>query len=185
MELDKAIKERQSIRKFTSKKPSWKKIIECIESMRYAPMAGNNFTLKLIVVDDAETIAKIAKASQQSFISKSHYVVVACSNSSLPTNAYDKKGENYVRQQAGAAIQNFLLKIQETGLSTCWVGSFVEEQIKRELKIPAKIQVEAIFPIGYTALKPRKRLRIDLETFLYFNKYGNKKLNKKPERSGA
>ncbi len=178
MDLDKAIKERHSTRKFKSKSPSWKKIIECMDAMRYAPSAGNNFTLKLILVDDSDKIGKIAEACQQSFVGTAKYIVIACSNPSLPKNAYGKKSEIYVRQQAGAAIQNFLLKIQEAELSTCWVGSFVEEQIKRELKIPENIQVEAVFPIGYELIKPGKKIKINLDTILYFNKYGNRKMKK-------
>ncbi len=178
MDLDKAIKDRHSTRKFKDKKPSWKKIIECMDAMRYAPMAGNNSTLKLILVDDSDKINKIAEACQQQFIATAKYVVVACSNPSLPKNAYGDRAEVYVRQQAGAAIQNFLLKIQETGLATCWVGSFVEEHIKRELKIPANIQIEAVFPIGFEFKKTKKRLKIDMDSILYFNAFGNKKMKK-------
>ena len=178
MDLDKAITNRHSVRKFSNKKPSWKTIIECMDSVRYTPMAGNNFTLKLILVDDAKKIQKIAEACQQPFVSQAKYVVVVCSDSSRPKNAYEKRGEVFVRQQAGAAIQNFLLKIEEAGLSTCWVGYFVEEQIKRALKISEKIQVEAVFPIGYEYLKPRKRLKIDLDKILYFNTYKNKRMKK-------
>ena len=178
MDLDKAITERHSVRKFNDKKPSWKTIIECMDSVRYAPMAGNNFTLKLILVDDSAKINKIAKACQQPFVAQAQYVVVVCSDSTRPSNAYEKKGEVFTRQQAGAAIQNFLLKIEDAGLNTCWVGYFVEEQIKRELKIPAKIQVEAVFPIGYEDIKPRKRLKIELDRILYFNTYKNTRMKK-------
>ena len=181
MELDKAVQGRHSVRKFTDKKPSWKKIIECMDSVRYAPMAGNNFTLKLILVDNFKKIQKIAEACQQPFVGQAKYIVVVCSDPSRPKNAYEKRGETFVRQQAGAAIQNFLLKIEEAGLSTCWVGYFVEEIIKRELKIPEKIQVEAIFPIGYEYAKPRKRLKIELDRILYFNTYKNKKM-KNPKK---
>jgi nitroreductase len=178
MELDKAIQDRHSVRKFSNKKPSWKTIIECMDSVRYAPMAGNNFTLKLILVDDTTKIQKIEEACQQPFVGQAKYVVVVCSDPSRPKNAYEKRGEIFTRQQAGAAIQNFLLKIEESGLSTSWVGYFVEEQIKRELKIPEKIQVEAVFPIGYEYLKPRKKLNIDLDKILYFNTYKNKRMKK-------
>jgi len=41
MELDKAIKSRRSIRRYSAQKPDWRDIIECIDSMRYAPKAGN------------------------------------------------------------------------------------------------------------------------------------------------
>lgn len=176
MELNKAIQSRRSTKKFKEKKPDWRKIIECIDSARYAPIAGRNYTLKFILVSDTAKINKIAEACQQDFISQAKFVVVVCSNPSRTVNAYGKKGEIYCRQQAGAGIQNFLLKIQEAKLATCWVGAFVEEQIKRVLKIPAGVNVEAVFPIGYEMGKQRKKTKIDLDRILYFNQYGNTKL---------
>jgi len=182
MELDKAIQSRKSTRKFSSKKPNWKSIIECIDSMRFAPTAGNNNTLKIILVDDKNKIQKIADACQQDFVSQTQYVVVVCSDKSRLTNSYEERGEKFNKQQIGAAIENFLLKIQEIGLSTCWVGYFVEDIIKRELKIPDKIEVEAVFPIGYEYEKSQtKKHKIDLDAILYFNEYKNKKM-KNPKR---
>jgi nitroreductase len=179
MELDKVIKNRRSVRKFKERKPDWRRIIECIDSARFAPMAGNNYTLKFIVVDDEERIKKIAKSCQQDFIAQAKYVVVACSNASRTTNEFGESGKVYCRQQAGAAIQNFLLKIVESGLSTCWIGHFAEEQIKKTLDIPKDVDVEALFPIGYESEKPRTRkMKIDLDRILYFNSYGNVKMKK-------
>jgi nitroreductase len=182
MELDKAIKERHSVRKFSNKKPDWRDIIECIDAARYAPMAGNNYTLKFIMVDDEEKIQKLAEAAQQQFISQAKFVVVACSNPSRTINAYGKIGEVWTRQQAGAAIQNFLLKIEESGLATCWIGYFVEEQVKKILKIPPEWNVEALFPIGYEYEKAKvRKAKIDLDRILYFNYYDNKKM-KNPKK---
>jgi len=179
MELNKAIRSRKSVRKFKSKKPDWQLIIECIDAARYAPMAGNNYTMKFILIDDPEMIQKIADCAQQSFITQAHYVVVVCSNPSRTTNAYGKQGEIYYRQQTGAAIENFLLKIEELGLSTCWIGYFTESEIKRELKVPEGVNVEAMFPIGYEYDKKRtRRNKIELDRILYFNKYGQKKFRK-------
>lgn len=182
MELDKAIQKRHSVRKFKDKKPNWRMIIECINAARFAPMAGGNYTLKFILVDDEEKIDEIAEACQQQFISQAKFVLVAFSNPSRPTSLYEKSGEIYMRQQAGAAIQNFLLKITEAGLATCWVGHFVEEQIKRLLRIPDGSNVEAVFPIGYELEKPRTRkAKIDLDRILYFNYYDNKKMKKEKQ----
>jgi nitroreductase len=181
MELDKAIKNRHSIRKFSNKKPNWRKIIECIDSARYAPMAGNNYTLKFILIDNENKIDKIAEAAQQQFIAQAKYVVVVCSDCKRTKNLYGENGEIWCRQQAGAAIQNFLLSIEEAGLATCWVGHFVEEQVKRELKIPENINIEALFPIGLEYEKVRKKTKIDLDRILYFNSYGDKKM-KRPAR---
>jgi nitroreductase len=179
MELDRAIKNRKSVKKFSDKKPDWRDIIECIDLARYAPIAGNNYVVKFIVVDDAKKIQKIADAAQQPFIAKAHYVVVVCSNPKRIINAYEERGKIYTRQQAGAAIQNFLLKIEEVGLETTWVGHFVESMIKKELKIPKEVQIEAVFPIGYQYEKKyTRKIKIDLDAILRFNDYKNTKLKK-------
>lgn len=178
MELDKAIKNRHSVRKFSNKKPEWRNVIECIDAVRYAPMAGNNFVLKFILVDNAEKISKIAEYADQSFIAKAKFVVVVCTNPSRPKNLYGENGEKWARQQAGAAIENFLLKIEDFKLGACWVGYFDEEKVKHELKIPDELFVEAVIPVGYELEKSKTRkAKIDLEKFLYFNSYGKSKMN--------
>ena len=178
MELDRAIKSRKSAKHFSDGKPDWRDIIECVDSMKHAPMAGNVFSLKVIIVDDREKIGKIAKACQQGFVSEANYVLVVCSNESRTVNAYGKKAKDFLRQQAGAAMENFLLKLEEKNLSTCWIGYFSEEQVKRLLKIPKDIFVEAVFPIGYASKKtPQKgKRKANLDSVLYFNNYGNKRM---------
>ncbi|HJX50562.1 MAG TPA: nitroreductase family protein, partial [Candidatus Nanoarchaeia archaeon] len=110
-------------------------------------------------------------------------IVVVCTDPSLAKNAYEERGEKYTRQQAGAAIENFLLKIEEKGLETCWVGYFVDYLIKEALHIPTEINVEAIFPIGVESKKPgttiRKKQKIELDRILYFNKWKNKRMKEK------
>ncbi len=181
MELSKAIQSRQSIRKFSDKKPDWKEIIECIDACRYAPMAGNNFSLKFVLVDDKERIQKLGECCQQSFVSTAHYIVVVCTIPERTTLAYEEFAEKFLRQQAGAAIQNFLLEVTSKDLATCWVGYFVEELVKSELKIPANAKVEALFPIGYEYSKTKPKKKINIDNILYFNKYGEKQMKKIPK----
>ena len=182
MELDKAIKSRKSVKDFSNKKPDWRDIIEAIDSARYAPMAGNIYSLRFIVVDDKEKIQKLSECCQQDFVEDVNFIVVACSDGEKTQNAFGKRADRYLRQQAGAAIQNFLLKIEDAGLKTCWVGHFVDNMIKHELSIPENIDVEAMFPIGYESkAKGSQRIqrkKTDLDASLYFNKWGKKKMNK-------
>ena len=180
MDVDSAIKSRKSVRSFKDKKPNWRDIIDCIDKVRFSPSAGKNFTLKIILVNDMAKIQKIANAAEQSFIAQAHYVVVFFSDPSRLTTLYEKRGEIYSRQQAGAAIENFLLSIEDKGLATCWVGHFDEDMIKKELKIPDKMEIEAVFPIGYEFGKTPKKNRIKLDNILNFNTNGTKKM-KKPE----
>jgi nitroreductase len=179
MDLDKAIQSRKSVRSFTSKKPDWRDIIESIDAARYAPMAGNNYTPKFILVENSQKIFAISEAAQQDFFSKVHFVVVVCSDTTRTENLYKDRAKKYLPQQAGAAIENFLLKIEEKKLSTCWVGHFEESIIKRILKIPNHILVEAIFPIGYEFKKFARRKEVNIDSILFFNEYKNKKMGTK------
>jgi len=180
MDLDKAIKQRKSVRNFSKKKPDWRDIVECIDTMRYAPAAGNIPTMKVIVVQDQEKIAKITKACQQPFVGTAQYLVVVCSKPKLLVNAYEDRGKKFNIQQNGAAIENFLLSIENKGLSTCWIGYFVESQVKGILEIPEDADIEAIFPIGYESEirgeKKQPRKKVELDNYLYFDKYKNKRM---------
>lgn len=181
MELDTAIQKRKSVRKYKSKKPDWRDIVECIEAARYAPMAGGYYTLKFIIIDDKEAIQRLSEAAQQDWITEAGYVIVVCSNPERTIKDFPGRGENYVMQQAGAAIQNILLKITEKGLSACWVGHFVEEIVRRNLGIPESAQIEALIPVGYESRKEKLKRKIDLDNILYFYKYKNKRMQKLPK----
>jgi len=177
MDLKTAIKERKSVRRYLDKKPNWRKVIRAIDAARYAPSAGGQFALKFILVSDEKKIAKLAEAAQQDFVGTAKYVVVAVSDDSKLVRSYGDKGIRFASQQAGAAIENFLLALTEQGLVTTWVGYFYDGQVKDVLDIPDDLSVEAIFPIGKeTKIKTSRKVKTDLENVLYFDKWKNKKM---------
>jgi len=183
MDLDKAIKERHSARRFRIKKPDWRVIIEAVEAGTKAPLAGNIPTVKFILVSDKEKIAELAEAATQDFVATAHHVVVVCSDKTQCVRSYDERGGIYSRQQAGAAIENFLLKLTDLGLATCWIGAFSEETVKRALQIPDDIDVEALFPIGYEMEKTKQKTKPNLDSVLFFDVWKNKYMRpmRKPE----
>jgi len=185
MDLNKAIQERKSVRKFSNKKPDWRNILEAIDSCRLAPMSGNVCSLRFVLVDDKEKIKKIAEATQQSFVENAHYVVVVLTDPTKTLSLFDERGQKYLKLQAGAAVENFLLKIQEYKLSSCWVSHFVDYLIKETIKVPSNFEIEAVLPVGYEQ-KPEspKRRKIELNRIIFFNEYGNRFM-KKPKIIGA
>jgi len=174
MEFDKCVSERRSVRKFKTKIPSLKDVFTAIDAANKAPLAGNIPAVKYVVVDDKDKIKELAEACGQGFVSSVGIVVVACSDKENIVRSFDERGEKYIRQEAGAAIENFLLKLVDLGLSTCWVGAFSDEQVKRILKIPGNIEVEGIFPIGYEMEKGKRKFKPDIKTRVYFNSWGSK-----------
>ncbi|MEK6891504.1 MAG: nitroreductase family protein [Nanoarchaeota archaeon] len=180
MDFDKVVKSRFSVRKFYSKKPDWRDILDAIDFASKIPLAGGIPSVKFILIDEEDKIIALKEAAQQDFIQTAHYVVVVVSDPKDVVRSYDEFGEVYVRQQAGAAIEQFLLKLVDVGLGGCWVGAFVESQVKTILKIPENSYVEAIIPIGYPFGKPLRKKYPDLDRITYFNKYGQKQM--KPKR---
>jgi len=177
MELDKAIRERHSVRKFSTKKVNWRDIIKAIELAKLAPLAGNIPTIKFILITDEEKIKQLADACQQNFVKTAKSIVAVCSDTTQCERSYDERGKRYATQQAGAAIENFLLKLTELKLATCWTGAFYDAQVKGILQIPENIQVEALLPIGYEMPpKSKQQRKPDLDTILYFNTWKNKHL---------
>lgn len=174
MDLDKVCKLRHSSRHFSTKKVDWRDIMKAIDLARLAPLAGNIPTLKFLIISDEDKIKRLAEASQQEFISESRYVVAVCSSQDQLKRSYDSRGEKYSKQQAGAAIENFILKLTELGLATCWIGAFADDQIKSILQIPDNVEVEALFPIGYELGKGKQRFKPQLDQCVYFNTWKNK-----------
>ncbi len=180
MDLKKAVTTRKSVRYFAPKIANWRKIIQAIDYARFAPAADNHFSNKFILVQDRKVIGKLAAAAQQMFIEEASHVVVVVSDSKYLVNMYGEKGERFTAQQTGAAIDNFLLGLNEKGLSSGWVGHFSDDLVKDALSIPAGLTVEAIFPIGKASRvkKPKEPTPIQLEGIIYFDKWKNKEMAK-------
>ena len=174
MEFDDVIEARQSVRNYSSKKVNWRDVVKAIDAATQAPFAGNINTVRFILVSDKEKIQELGDAAAQDFVKKAQFIVAVCSDKSQLQRLYDKRAEMYSRQQAGAAIENFLLKITDLGLASCWIGEFADEIVKRILQVPDNIDVEALLPVGYEVGKAKKRRKAELDTVLYFDKYKNK-----------
>ena len=186
MNLDKAIKTRASIKNYSDKKPSELKILDAIEAANLAPSPGNLNILKFIIIEDSEKIDKIAQACQQPFIKKAQIIVAVCSDSKKIDIMYDKRADKYIKQYVGAAIENFLLKITDMGLASCWVGAFSEITIKNTLKIPDNIEVQAILPIAYKSKtdKTKQKPKTNIGNIIYFETWDNKYKNKERKIGG-
>ena len=176
MNFDTLLKKRASIRKFSSKKPKEEQIIDIIEAGNLAPSPGNLPILTYTIVENPQLIDKITQACQQDFINQAQVVIIVCSSQAKIDIMYDKRADNYTKQQAGAAIENMLLKITELKLASTWVGAFSELTIRNTIKIPDKINIEAILPIGYPLKedKTTQKPKPPLEARVFFDKYKNK-----------
>jgi nitroreductase len=57
------------------------------------------------------------------------------------------------------ALEHIVLAATALGYGTCWIGAFDEDAVKRLLKIPARMKIVALLPIGLPDEKPASRPR--------------------------
>ena len=175
MDFDKVIQKRQSTRAFSSKKASWKDMVHAVEAVRQGPWADNTCSCKCLIIEESNTIAKLAQLADQSWIADATGMIIVCNKEGMLEKMHGERGRIYARQQAGAAINTILLKLTDLGLQSCWVGSYDDEKIRKLLDVPGDITIEALIPVGYATTgyknkqKPRKK---PLETMLNWEKWG-------------
>jgi nitroreductase len=172
MELKKAIKNRHSIRSFSTQKPSRQLIEELITYANLAPSAGNLQARDFIIVDNKDIQHQLrAAALQQKSISQAPYTIVVCANQRRIAS-YGKRGkELYCIQDAAAAIEHILLVAVDQGLDSCWIGAFNEEMVSNILKLPAYSRPVALIPIGYSTEKKATSQRLNSSELIHYNSW--------------
>lgn len=175
MDFDKVIEARHSSRSFKPKRVHFGDILEAIDSAIKGPFAGNINNLKFIIIEEEKTIKMLSKHASQTWINEASAVIVVCADDAQLENQYGKRGADYSRQQAGAAMNTLTLKLTEMGINSCWVGAFDYEIIKELLKIPQNIHIEAIIPVGYEKGTAKKERKQELETVLRWEDYNTER----------
>lgn len=175
MELQKAIMERRSIRKFTAQPVERELLDELLKKALWAPSGMNRQAWKFVVVQGkslenllklssgmADTMEEPLKAQRfndkmRSFI-KGYFrnlggagTAVVCL--SKAADAYLADHANMV--SAGAALYNFLLLAHEAGLATCWMTGYanVEADLMRLLGVEG-YKLAGLTPVGYPDQTP-------------------------------
>lgn len=155
MDVFEAIRTRRSIRKYRTEPIPNDRLEMIFEAARLAPSAGNRQPWRFVVVRDADRKKALAgAANNQSFLSEAAAIVAAVGDPEVSTRWHEK--------DTMTAVEHMALAATTLGYGTCWIGAFDEDAVKRLLKIPAKMRVIALLPIGIPnetpAPKPRKQL---------------------------
>ncbi len=169
MDAIETIKNRRSIRSFSSKAISEQQVLELVDAARHAPSAGNIQPWEFIIVTEQQKKRQlVAAALNQTFIEEAPVVIVVCADPTRSSQGYGSRGMNlYSIQDTAAATENILLAAHAMGLGTCWIGAFREAPVKEALKIPAHIRPVAMIPVGFYSTKPTSRGRRSLTEILH------------------
>ena len=147
MKVFDAICLRRSIRKYKPDPVEKGKLERILEAGRLSPSAVNKQPWHFIVVRDPSVRESLRASYGQSWFVNAPLIIVVCAD---PSSAWVRRdGEEFWKVDAAIALQDMILCATEEGLGTCWIGAFSEEPARRVLKIPEKIRIAAMTPLGY------------------------------------
>lgn len=174
MNVEEALKQRKSIRKYTAKAVNMDTICQIIEAARFTPSSGNIQNWRIIIVMNEDKRREIATAClKQMWMTQAPVHLVICNIKTDVKRMYGERGELYGIQNCAALTQSILLMATEKKLASCWVGAFDRHAISRILKLPDNIEPEAIITLGHSIDKSiSKRQNPDVITF--FEEFGNR-----------
>lgn len=181
MDFSELILIRQSVRSYQNRPVESWKIEKLIESVRLAPSASNSQPWKLIIVDDQEIKNRVAHATYSTLISFNKFApqapviaVITIEKPKLVTQIGGRlKDREFPLIDIGIASAHFCLQAAELGLSTCMLGWFDEDEIKKILQIPSKTKLGLAITLGYAHEDEslRKKIRKLPEKMCSYNGY--------------
>jgi nitroreductase len=184
MEFFEVIKKRRSIRQFKPDSVSREDILKILDAANWAPSAmnlqqwefivvsknrinslGNNYK---VIVDDFTKDWE--KTPDTTILSRDEFLRFAANYGGAPniivvltTKSDDPGYQKAHLESASAAMENMILAATALRLGTCWMtGPLHDEKALRQLlKIPDNKEIVAITPLGYPAIVPKPRPRLD------------------------
>jgi len=176
METIDCIRTRRSIRKYQPIEIPEEVLYVILESANQAPCAGGLQTWRFIVVGDEKSKRIIAKsAANQEWIADAPTVVLLCSEPKRLEAEFGKRAkELYDIQNIAMAAENLMLAAWHYGVGSCFVSSFTEPLMRKQLKIPNSVHVHGIVALGYPAEFPGGINRASVPDLTHFEEWGGK-----------
>ena len=173
MDIYETISRRTSVRQYRSDPVEPDKLRRILDAARLAPSGKNGQPWTFVVVTDAETRRRLASACKgQTFVAEAPVVIAACGREDL---AYQKMGGywNSLPVDIGIALEHLMLAAAAEGLGTCWIGAFIENDVRSILNVPGEQKIVALAPIGYPSGERAVRPRKALKDILMYDRWGN------------
>lgn len=181
MDAIEMIKERRSVRTFTTEKVDRKTMREIVDISRWAPSWANYQIARYTLVDDQTTITKLATDGVKGFVYnintlKNAQGVAVLSFVQGKSGKLDLEKEEYATSKAnvwevfdtGIACQTFCLAAHAKGVGTCILGVIDDESISEIVGLPDEETVAALIVYGYEDSHPAPTPRKEVEEILRF-----------------
>jgi F420 biosynthesis protein FbiB-like protein len=198
--LPDGIRNRRSVRKYEDHRVPKEIILELLEAAGWAPSAHNAQPWRFIVLDDGQAKTRLAKDMAKAWaadmakdgiavepemfrlrierFAEAPALVLACMSMEGMTKQPDTERQGVERdlamQSLGAALENLLLAAHTLGLGACWfcAPAYCREAVRAALKIPEKVEPQALIALGYPAEKSVAPARKRVGEYCFLNQWG-------------
>uniref|UniRef100_A0A7C4CER8 Nitroreductase n=1 Tax=candidate division WOR-3 bacterium TaxID=2052148 RepID=A0A7C4CER8_UNCW3 len=171
MDFYEVVRRRTSIRAYKPDPIPEDALNRVLEAGRLAPSAKNFQPWKFIVVKDPAVKAALVPACRnQTFIAQAPLVICGCA---IESEVWKGMGGYWSAEAVdlSIAIEHMILAATAEGLGTCWIGAFVEAEVKNVLAIPEGVKPIALTPLGYPAKEATPRPRKPLAEIVCHDHY--------------
>jgi nitroreductase len=164
---------RRSIKKFKPDTIPWDNIVSLLRCGINAPVAGNIFNTKFIVVRDPNNRKAIAKACyDQLWMAQAPVLIVLTAEPEHQKRYYGIRGEKlYTIQNTAAVAMSVIIGAQSLGISSCWVGAFDEERMRDVMGLPEEVNVHVVLALGYADGEVKTMPKPDVKRVTYLEKW--------------
>jgi nitroreductase len=190
MEIQEAIANRRSIRKYKSDAVDDKLVKAVLEAARQAPSWGNSQCWRFVVVRDPARKERLANTligitDRPNRVAEAMKVapvaIAVCAEPGQsgftyrePKEPATDKGEWWYMFDAALAIQNLVLAAHAVGLGAVIVGAFDAKKAAEVLEVPSSLVVVALTPLGYPDEAPNARPRKELSEIVHYDRFAVK-----------
>lgn len=145
----KEIENRQSIRRYLDKPVEEEKILEVLKAAMNAPTAMNKQSWRFLVITNREVLNGITEIQKYAQMMKTAPCAILVSGDRTATPY-----EEFLFNDASAAVENMLIEAVHQGLGTCWcaVAPLKDsvEGFKNRFNLPESYLPIAIVALGYS-----------------------------------
>jgi nitroreductase len=190
MEVNEAILDRRSIRKYKPDPVDEGTLNKVLEAVRQSPSWANTQCWRLVVVRDAGIKAKLADTLfsfpgrpnlTAEAIKVAPVAIALCAETGKsgfafgdPKKTATDKGEYWYMYDVALAMENLALSAISCGLGTVIIGAFDPKAAAGVLKVPAGYVVVSLTPLGYPDEAPAPRPRKGMNEIVFHDQFGQK-----------
>ncbi len=168
-------KKRYACRSYQQRKVEPEKIAAILEAGRVAPTGANRQPQRLVVVESAEGMERLARCTRD--FGAPLAIIVRADTNEVWTRKYDGKKIGDI--DASIVTDHMMLAAASLGLDTLWICMFKPEAVREEFALPEGIEPVNILLVGYGAGEPASperhvELRKPLAETVFHERFGQK-----------